>query len=70
MNHDYSCSLTHKEKSITCAYPMVNYFTYDHFSKLHQAFLAMSLVKEPQYYHEAVTDARWRNVMDKELTAL
>ncbi|XP_073290519.1 uncharacterized protein [Primulina huaijiensis] len=64
--HDYSCSLIPKHNPNTCAHPIANYLTYGHFSKSYQSFLAaISSVKEPQFYHEAVTDEKWRAAMDE-----
>ena len=33
-------------------------------------FLATTKIREPRYYQEAVTDAKWRHAMHEEITAL
>lgn len=69
--HDYACSSTLIKNSTPCTYPIANFLTYNHFSEPHQQFLAaLSLVKEPRFYHEAMTDIRWCKAMNDELTAL
>ncbi|XP_073305810.1 uncharacterized protein [Primulina huaijiensis] len=69
--HDYSCSLIPKHNPNTCAHPIAKHLTYGHFSKSYQSFLAaISSIKEPQFYHEAVTDEKRRAAMDEELNAL
>ena len=52
-------------------YPIINYVTSTNFSIAHQNFIAaITKVPEPTYYHEAVTDSRWRAAMDEEIRAL
>lgn len=44
---------------------------YSNFSSNNQSFLAnISSIREPRFYHEALTDPRWKQAIDLELEAL
>ena len=52
-------------------YPIAHYVNCDKFSLQHHSFLAVVIAnKEPTSYVEIVKDARWREVMKKEIEAL
>ncbi|XP_075486487.1 uncharacterized protein LOC142526104 [Primulina tabacum] len=52
-------------------YLISNFLSYSRFHPAYQSFLSsISSEKEPKYYHEAMTDPRWRKAMDLEITAL
>ncbi|CAH9121069.1 unnamed protein product [Cuscuta epithymum] len=52
-------------------YPLSHYVQYSHFSVEHRAFLAaISATKEPGSFREAVCDPRWREAMQREISAL
>ena len=56
--------------SLGMRYPLRNYVTCTNFS-LHQKLLATIMkVYEPQFYHEAARDAKWREAMREEIDAL
>lgn len=55
----------------TPLYSIEYYVSDEVFSPKHQAFLAaVSSSTEPQFYHEAIKDMRWRKAMSQEVDAL
>lgn len=47
---------------------MSDHLTYFNFSSSYQSFLtAISSIREPQFYHEAISDPKCREAMDLEL---
>ncbi|XP_075499123.1 uncharacterized protein LOC142537497 [Primulina tabacum] len=68
---DYTCPTLPRSHLAKSKYPISDSLTYSRFNPTYQSFLtSISSEKEPQYYHEAITDPRWRNAMDLELSAL
>ena len=52
-------------------YSIVDYVTCDRFSNAHKEYLATIMrVGEPRYFHEAIKDSQWREVMAREIEAL
>ena len=52
-------------------YPIAKYFTYNNFFNAHRHFLAtITRIVEPRFFHEAVTNSKWKDAMDIEIEAL
>ncbi|GLT39324.1 hypothetical protein SLA2020_135220 [Shorea laevis] len=52
-------------------YPLSNYLSYNSFTPTHLAYLAaITSVDEPSSFPQAVKDEKWREAMQKEITAL
>ena len=53
------------------SYPIANYVTCKRFSEAHKNYLAaITKIIEPRYFHEAVRNPKWREVMSREIEAL
>ncbi|XP_075475728.1 uncharacterized protein LOC142510439 [Primulina tabacum] len=64
---DYACPTLSNHR----LYPISDFLNYSHCSPSYQSFLAsISSVKEPQHYHEAIDDSRWKDAMALEIAAL
>ncbi|XP_057954676.1 uncharacterized protein LOC131148773 [Malania oleifera] len=81
--HDYHCSLANNFTSVPSSlhssdlpssgnqYPLSSILSYCNLSSAYHSFiLNVSVHTEPQYCHQAVKIAKWRNATDKEIRAL
>lgn len=59
------------QHSLGSSYPLINYITCDKFSMSYRAFLAaITTCIEPCSFDEAMTDDRWKDVIQREIQAL
>ncbi|XP_075492651.1 uncharacterized protein LOC142530724 [Primulina tabacum] len=71
LTKDYTCPTLPHSHLAKSNYPISKFLTYSRFHLAYQSSLAsISSEKEPQYYHEAINDPRWREAMDLELAYL
>ncbi|CAL1389558.1 unnamed protein product [Linum trigynum] len=67
----YDVDLPGAAHSATVRYPLDDYLTYHRLSTKHHAFVAaVTSVKEPTSFHEAVRHKHWRDAMQREIDAL
>lgn len=58
------------EPILSSKHSMLHYISFEKFDPSHKRFaFNLSLVKEPTFYHQAVHDPKWIDIMNKQLDA-
>ena len=70
-SHNPSSTCSFQKVSSGKPYPLAHYVTCDNFSTVHKNYLAtITKIVEPRYFHQAVTNPKWREAMANKIEAL